>query len=100
MGCLTQSEVTELQAKADRIAGQLALLYTAFDNALGLADIEEYRFDSGDGTQRTLRRDPGTLEKMIRGLESRYEWYVNKIRGKGITNMNLRRDKAGRYLFS
>ena len=99
MGCLTQSEVTDLQAKADRIADQLTLAYDAFDRALSVSDTEEYRFDSGDGSQKVIRRDPTKLESMIRGLESRYDWYINKIKGRGISSLVLRRDNTGRYRY-
>ena len=99
MGCLTQSEVTELEADATRVAAQLVLAYEAFDRALSGSSVEEYRFDSGDGSQKTINRDPAIVEKLVRGLESRYEWYINKIRGLGITTMVLRRDNAGRYVF-
>ncbi len=99
MGCLTQSEVTEIQVKIDRISVQLVLAYAAFDRVLSNLGVEEYQFDSGDGRQKVINRDPMSAEKMIRGLESRLEWYVNKIRGKGISSMVLRRDNAGRYIF-
>ena len=102
MGCLTTSEVAEIQVKIDRITAQLVLAYTAFDKSLSGAAEEEYRFSSGGdgGSQHTIRRDPEKVEKLIRGLESRLEWYINKIRGKGISTVVLRRDNAGRYIFS
>ena len=96
MGCLTTSEVAEIQVKIDRIGAQLVLAYDAFDRALENLSVEEYRFDSGDGSQKTINRDPMMAEKTIRGLESRMDWYIDHIRGKGISSFVLRRDKAGR----
>jgi hypothetical protein len=94
MGCLSQSKVTDYLARIARIDSQLDKLYLSFDSSLEKADVEEYRFDSGDGSQKTIHRDPNKILDMIRGLESRRDWYAGQINGSGITSVNMRRERT------
>jgi hypothetical protein len=94
MGCLTTAKRAEIQAQIDK----LDILIAAYDATLLAAatggEIEEYRFDSGDGSQKAIRRDPNSLNKLLETLQSRRNRLQGELDGTGIVSMKLRR-KAG-----
>lgn len=74
-----------------RITTYELLLEQAQDNLAASTEIKEYRFDSGEGSQRTAFHDPGKLLKNIRSIERILNSLYARLNCTGIANMNLRR---------
>jgi hypothetical protein len=73
------------------IDAQILLAQTAFTASLEANEIEEYRFDSAEASQRAKMRDPDKLFSQIESLYKRRAAIVSRLNGTGIVNMNLRR---------
>ena len=80
-----------IRSRIVRKQAQLDSAYDALDEALKNAEIQSYQFDSGEGKQATTRRKPEELQKMISMLESDIARLYNRLSGKGVVNMSLRR---------
>jgi hypothetical protein len=91
MACLSPTQRAYLQADLVRINSQLEKAYESFDRALEAMDVEEYRFNSGEGSQQTKQYDIKKINVLIESLESRRDKIVRKLEGRGLVNMNLRR---------
>lgn len=98
MGCLSSAERAAIQAQIDKIdelivAGEEALL-----SALENSEIERYRFDSGDGSQRADRRDPRQINELIDNLNARRNRLVRKLNGTlNVTMVFRRRNRYNGY---
>lgn len=92
MSCLTAATIASLQDRITTLQTRLAIADLAYDAAL--TEIEEYRFDSGVGSQRVRYRKLEELQKAIDSIDARINSLQRRLTGKGISNMSLRR-KAG-----
>ena len=92
MSCLTAAKIAGIQAKIVTLSTALTAAEAAYLAAL--TEIEEYRFDSGVGSQRIKYRDLGKLQKAIKHIEAQIDWLQRRLTGKGISALNLRR-KSG-----
>lgn len=97
MSCLTASQRTALKAEIADLDLFIAAVKTAYMSSLTNAEIEEYRFDSGDGSQRTIRRKPAELKKEWDDLSSTRTRLARKLLGTSNINMNTRRQKGSYY---
>lgn len=97
MSCLTSSQRTAIIAEIADLDLFIAAVKTAYLSSLGNAEIEEYRFDSGDGSQKTIRRKPSELKKEWDDLKSERARLARKLNGSANVNMNLRRNKGNGY---
>jgi coenzyme F420-reducing hydrogenase delta subunit len=83
------------QARIDRITARITALeaqQTALDAAIVAGnEIGEYRFDSGEGSQRVRYRSIASLTKASYNLDRLIESLYRKLQGTGIVNVNLRR---------
>jgi predicted RNA binding protein with dsRBD fold (UPF0201 family) len=92
MSCfLSSTRQAQLTADLDRVNSQLEKLYTSYDSAIENSEIEEYSFNSMEGSQRTTRRKPEEILKSINVLEAKRDQITKKLNGTGLVNMNLRR---------
>jgi hypothetical protein len=95
MGCLSSAQVTRIKAaiaKLDElIAAAEASLLTAIENS----EIETYRFDSGDGSQRADRRNPQEINDLIDDLAARRDRLQRKLDGTSNVTLNWRRRSYG-----
>lgn len=89
MSCLTATTRASIQARITTLQTRLTTADEAYDAAL--TEIEEYRFDSGVGSQRVRYRKLGELQKAIDSIEARINSLARRLTGKGISNMSLRR---------
>ena len=94
MSCLTSSQITSIQTRITAFQARLVIADEAYDAAL--VEIEEYRFDSGGGSQRIRYRRLGELQKAIDSIQARIDSLQRRLIGKGISAMSLRR-KGGYY---
>lgn len=89
MAFFTASRKAAIEAKITKKEAQLLKLETAYDEAS--TQIAEYRFDSGEGSQRTEYRGLGEISKEMERLEKEIDALQRKLLGIGVVNMNLRR---------
>ena len=95
MGCLTSSQVATIQAEITTLNTQITAAEAAYLSALGNSEIETYRFDSGDGSQRADRRKPKEIREEIESLQATRTRLQRKLSGTSNLNMNLRRRRGG-----
>jgi hypothetical protein len=81
-----------LIALLEKKEAQLVKAYAAFDAALDSGDVERYRFVDGmEGSQSVWMRKLESIKSIIDSLEAQVDSLSRRLRGMGITNMNLRR---------
>ncbi len=90
MAQLMSAHHNRVLARITVLEAQLAALDAALLTASS-SDTLEYRFDSGEGSQRKEFRNLAEMEKAQRNLEKRIEFYYAKLEGTGLVNMRLRR---------
>ena len=93
MPCLPAARRTQLLARYNQITQQLVALNAAYDAAVQNSEVKEYRFDSGEGSQRTERRSPQELWDLIEEMEAAQDRIYRKLYGQALVNMNLRRKR-------
>lgn len=98
MSCISRTaRRAQLEADLARVNDQITRIETAIEGSFDNAEVEMYRFDSGEGWQQTRRRSPEELFRLLERLESRRNWIQRKLcQGGGLVNMNVRR-KQGYY---
>ena len=94
MACLSAAKVAAIQTEIADLDALIALARTAYASSLTNSEIETYRFDSGDGSQRADRRSPATIRKEIEALQSQRGRLYRILNGTSNVNMNLRRRRG------
>lgn len=89
MAFYTTTRKAALETRLAKKKSQLEKLYEAYDDASD--NVKEYRFDSGEGSQRAEYRDLKDISAEITRLEKEIDALIRKLSGVGIVNMNLRR---------
>lgn len=100
MGCLTSSQVAAIKAEIAKLDEYIAAAETAYTASLTNSEIEDYRFDSGDGSQKAKRRSPKEIREEIEALQASRNRLQRKLDGTSNVNMNTRRRRylhGGRY---
>jgi DNA repair exonuclease SbcCD ATPase subunit len=90
MSVLSSSYRARLLERLETKESQLAALYQSFDE-LVQNNVEEYRFNSGEGNQWARRRTLRSLQDAIEKLESEIENLRRRLQSGGIVNITLRR---------
>lgn len=90
MAQLISSRHQRILARITALEAQLDALDAALLTA-SASDTLEYRFDSGEGSQRQEFRNLAEMEKAQDSLEKRIEAYYKRLEGTGLVNMRLRR---------
>lgn len=91
MSYLDPSRQAQIRSRIATKEAQLASLNDAFSEAVKNAEIQSYKFDSGEGEQAATRRKPEDILKAIRLLEAEVDRLYGRLSGKGVVNMSLRR---------
>lgn len=97
MACLTSSKRAAYQADLDKVNELIAKALTSYERALENQDVEEYRFNSGEGSQMTKQADIKKLWANLESLYSRRDWLERRLNGKGVVNLNMRRKRYNGY---
>lgn len=95
MSCLSSYLRTKYQADLARVQAQLAEIDTAVTSAMTNGEVEEYRFNSGEGQQMTRRRSLKELLDVQEKLEAKEAKILRKLNGRGLVNMTMRRKGYG-----
>jgi hypothetical protein len=82
-----------LEAKLAKKESLLDIAYTTYEELLSSAN-ESYRFDSGQGSQRTNKRKISELKDQIDSLESEIDGIIRRLCGRGLTKIVLRRTRC------
>lgn len=93
MACLPVYKQKVYLEQLTRINSQITALETALDSAYENSEVEEYSFNSNEGSQRTKRRSIKELSQELEKLDSRKMRILNKLYGHAIINLNLRRKR-------
>ena len=88
---LSAATIAEIEAEIAQCDAYLVALDVAYLSAVGNAEIEEYRFDSGDGSQKAIRRKPSEIREEMSAIQAKRDRLVRKLSGSGSVNMRLRR---------
>lgn len=81
---------TRLLARKSAIEASLDIAYATLDKLLAKT-AKEYRFDSGEGSQRVENMDIGKFQKDIYHLEIQYKRICQRLGGKLNVYANVRR---------
>jgi len=87
---LSSTRRARIQARITALTAQITALETAIETAVA-KDIEEYSFNSGDGSQRAVNRKLEDMQKSVDILYRQREYQYNLLRGRGIMQMVARR---------
>lgn len=87
---LSSARRARILARVTALTAQITALETALETAVA-KDVEEYSFNSGDGSQRAVHRDLADMEHRLDILYRRREAAYNLLRGRGIVRMTARR---------
>ena len=90
MSYLSPEERARIEAQIQQKEDQLALANATYSKLLQ-EDIEEYRFDSNEGSQRARRLDISKIKDQIDSLEAAIERLKRRLRAAGLTSIVLRR---------
>jgi len=88
-------------AERSAITAQITTKLEQLDNAndtmrrLLKQEVEDYRFDTSEGSQRAKRVKVTELQQVIEALESQIDNLYRKLHSGGLRTLNLRR--KGRY---
>ncbi len=88
MTFIPQARINRIQARITALEAQ----QIAIDAAIAAGnELGEYRFDSGEGSQRVRYRSLKGMTDASYNLDRLIEHLYRKLQGTGIVNMNLRR---------
>jgi len=93
MGTYQRNRRARLLAKKTAIEAALDALDVAYLAAVENAEVESYKFDSGEGSQQTKRRNLSEIRKESDALEADLSHVINELAGVGILNVQLRRKR-------
>jgi uncharacterized coiled-coil protein SlyX len=83
---------SRLQARKTSLESQIATLENTLDGLLS-SEVEEYRFDDGEGAQRVKRRKFKEVQDQLDSLESRLDAVCRELAGLGLVVSRLRRKR-------
>ena len=90
MAYTSASEQARIRALITEKETQLAIARETYKKLLA-NEIEEYRFDSNEGSQRTRRFKPTELKDQIDSLEAEIERLNRRLKSGGLVSVVLRR---------
>jgi hypothetical protein len=96
MARLSAARIAQLQARIVTLTAQATAADAAYEEALSVG-VEDYRVDTGDGSERVKRRKLKELLDNSSELWREIERLQNILDCKGITRLSLRRKPVGYY---
>lgn len=93
MPSLTQAEQTAILTQIETKTEQLEEANNTYRKLLK-QEVEDYRFDTTEGSQRARRVSIVDMQKVIESLESQIDSLYRKLRSGGLRMINLRRKGA------
>ena len=90
MSNLTAAERARILALIEQKEAQLVVANETYLALLG-NDTSEYRFDSGEGSQRAKRVELNDMKDQIDSLQAEIDGYYRRLETTGLMNITLRR---------
>jgi len=94
MTCRNTARFERIITQIQTLQAQLEALNLTFLTA-SATDVDEYRFNSNEGSQSTGRRSLTEMGAAIDRLQAMIDKLYRQLEGNGITIMNLRRKQNG-----
>lgn len=91
MPCLPSWKITALKARRDKLVSQLDLMDTTIDSAIESGRFTSLELDSGEGKEKSVYRSLSVLIKSRDALENELTRVLNKLTGRGVVNLGLKR---------
>ena len=91
MGYVNSRKI-RLRTKLTQVQTVLDSLYNAMLE-MSATGAKSYKFDSGEGSQSTTRRDLSEIQDMIERYEATERHLINELYGVGLVNIQVRRKK-------
>lgn len=79
-----------IQAQLTAVQASLTNLYSTLI-ALSTSENQSYAFDSGEGSQRTTKRNLTDVQDQIDRLEAKERHLINELYNMGIVSVKVRR---------
>jgi len=95
MVCLSSDRITEIETTITNLRAALVIANASYLEALNPA--QDYRVDTGEGSQRVKRRTPKELLDSITSIQREIQRNTRILNGTGITKLNLRRNPTRGY---
>jgi hypothetical protein len=95
MGYYSAARRTRIVAQIEKKIEQLDKANEALLEAT--TGVQDYRFDSNEGSQRARRESPEKILKLIAYLEACIDSLSRKLDGTNLVKFNLRRKPGGIY---
>jgi hypothetical protein len=93
MSCLDPTLKAYYQARYDYYVALLVKAEAYYDYLMGSEGFESFKFDSGEAMTWAKYTEPADFLKVIGTIESKIDYYRNKINGTGIVRLNLARGR-------
>lgn len=90
MSIYSQARYARIKAQIVTKEAQLIKANETYESLLS-NEVDDFKFDSGEGSQRSHRRNLNELKKQIDSLESQIENLYRRIQTSGLVNIVLRR---------
>lgn len=97
MARLTAAEIAEIQAEIAELQEQKTIAETTIKETAAI-DVEEYRFDSGMGSQKAIRRKIKEFTDYIEWLNSRIDYLRRRLKCVNVVNINVRRKGYNQFV--
>lgn len=94
MPCLTAATKTALLARRARLVVSLGIAQDAYDELLATTQ-KSYRLDTAEGSQSATRVKMSDMGEQIERLERAIASIDQRLRGSGISRINLARYSGG-----
>lgn len=94
MVCLSTAARAAIIAEIAEIDEMLAVIKPVYKAALLNGEVQEYRFDSGDGSQKTIRRSLAELKQQWDELKSERNRLNSQLNGGNNVSMAFRRNRG------
>jgi len=93
MACLPTWLKEKYTADLARVRAQITAIEVEIESAYSNAEIDEYSFNSNEGSQKTKRRSIKELNSVLENLESKEMRILRKLNGTSLVNMTTRRKR-------
>ena len=94
MPIISAATKTALEARRARYVTMLEASYDQFETLMG-ERIKRYEFVSAEGRQKAEKLDVSKILEQVRQLEGMIDSIDQRLRGSGISSMNLNRYGGG-----
>ncbi len=94
MVCLSSARRTEIIAEIVKLDALIVVIESTYTSALTNGEVEEYRFDSGDGSQKVIRRSLNELKEQWDDLKSERNRLNSMLNGGNNVSMAFRRKQG------